>query len=138
MKYEESFGRMVSMKSLILSKFKCKQTGACCRDSGYVRVNSVQIQKMASVLEIDVAYFLNNFTIKKNGWTLIAAPNYRPDCFLDENNRCTVYEGRPAACKSYPNWSTIWDSDESLLKEAALCKGLENAIEIVKSEKKIN
>ncbi|MBT6120351.1 hypothetical protein HOH45_02675 [bacterium] len=136
MKYRQNSTRLVDMKSTILSKFKCHQTGACCRHSGYVRVNTLQVQKMASILKTDIVSFLRKFTIKKNGWTLIATPNFRPSCFLDETNSCTVYEGRPSSCKSYPDWPTIWESDETLLKEAVLCKGLDYALKKVTIQNK--
>ena len=45
--------------------------------------------------------------------------------YLDENKKCTVYEARPAQCRSYPFWSENVRSDRSWKRTVSECPGLE-------------
>tara|TARA_A100001015_G_C14731445_1_gene610045 strand:- start:5 stop:397 length:393 start_codon:yes stop_codon:yes gene_type:complete len=112
----------------ILSHFKCQSTGVCCKTSGYVYVTAFDIKKMATFLNITVETFQAFFVIKRNGWSVIASPDFRSNCFLNENQSCHIYHLRPKACRTYPDWDFIWKNDVTLLNEASKCKGLKNAI----------
>ncbi|MFA5569830.1 MAG: YkgJ family cysteine cluster protein [Sphaerochaetaceae bacterium] len=47
------------------------------------------------------------------------------DCiFLHDQKKCSVYQGRPTQCKTYPFWSTIVDSQESWSREKEYCPGI--------------
>ena len=124
---------LVQNRTQILEAFQCQGTGNCCIAPGYVYVNHNDIDNMASILNVSKKTFMDYFVITKNGYYLIASPTYRTYCFLSENNQCQVYQARPLACQTYPNWDVIWATDETLLKEAASCKGLSEAISSFKS-----
>lgn len=83
---------------------------------------------MAHTLGITAAEFRERYVIQYRGWDMIATPTYRTRCFLDENNRCQVYDARPAACRSYPDWPDIWTSEETLAEECKSCPGLRQAV----------
>jgi Fe-S-cluster containining protein len=72
---------------------------------------------------------------KIEGWEVIASPDFRPRCFLTEENTCSVYELRPLACRTYPQWPQIWESEESLREETEKCPGLRRALALVKKQK---
>ena len=118
----------ISHKTEILQRFECQGSGNCCRAVGHVYVTDQNIREMAVILNMLPFQFIQQFVIKENGWVLIAHGSFRPDCFLDPQNRCQVYEARPAACRSYPDWPSIWASDQALLKEADACPGLKKAL----------
>ena len=125
---------LINHKEAILNLFRCQQSGNCCKASGYVYVTSNNIKEMASTLNISVELFLKQFVININGWQVIASPTFRTNCFLNLNQRCAIYENRPTECKTYPNWPTIWESDESLIEESNQCPGLKQAILSFKSK----
>tara|TARA_A100001015_G_scaffold302089_1_gene389859 strand:- start:470 stop:871 length:402 start_codon:yes stop_codon:yes gene_type:complete len=127
---------LTSLRSEILDHFICKNTGNCCLSPGYVYVTPSDIQAMAKDLQLAPDQFSKHFVKRINGWNVIASPNFRTRCFLTEHNQCQVYSSRPEACRSYPDWDVIWDSDASLLQEAKLCKGLSDAIQTIKISKK--
>ena len=115
------------IKQQILSKFRCQKTGNCCRRDGIVYASQDEIKEMAASLDIDIATFMSRFTKRDNGWTVISTQRFRPNCFLDDNNGCSIYNARPKHCRTYPDWPQIWDNKESLLTEASLCPALKKA-----------
>lgn len=116
-------------KSEILSEFACQNSGNCCRATGYVYVTEPEIVQMAERLELSVSDFCEQYVRRRNGWPLVASPDHRPHCFLDTANRCQVYNERPPACRSYPDWPEVWDSHETVLSEISACPGLKKAAE---------
>ena len=119
---------IVSNRNLILEKFKCEGTGACCKSSGYVYVTREDISSMAKFLNLSINQFKANFVSVINGYTVIASPNFRTNCFLTSTNNCAIYSKRPRACQTYPDWDVIWTNDATLTKESMKCKGLQSAI----------
>ena len=127
---------LVPHRARILEEFKCQNTGNCCLYPGYVYVNEENIMNMSKELDVTPSFFKTHFVQQMNGWNVIASPNFRTQCFLDESHKCQVYESRPVACKTYPDWDVIWENESSLQKEAESCKGLANAIRVFSSQKK--
>tara|TARA_Y100001935_G_C17310508_1_gene515704 strand:- start:3313 stop:3708 length:396 start_codon:yes stop_codon:yes gene_type:complete len=112
----------------ILSHFTCQNTGKCCLSPGYVYVNQENIASMSRELNVSIDFFMNHFVTRINGWDVIASPTFRTHCFLEPNNRCEVYLSRPDACRTYPDWDAIWESEDTIQKEAQSCEGLNRAI----------
>ena len=106
---------MLDKRHAILGVFECQQTGNCCRTEGVVYATPNEIEKMATVLGVSVHEFMDMYVTRKNGWFVIADRVHRPNCFLDKQNRCGVYKARPKACQTYPNWDSIWASEEALI-----------------------
>jgi Fe-S-cluster containining protein len=119
---------LIEKKDEILASFKCQNSGNCCKAGGYVYVTSDNIEKMAKILHKNPIDFRQMYTQKDNGWDIIASPNFNANCLLDENNKCKVYEARPLACRTYPNWPSIWQSDSTVIEESKSCPGLKQAI----------
>ena len=124
---------LINHKESILNLFHCQQSGNCCKASGYVYVTNNDIKEMAATLNISVELFLKQFVINIDGWQVIASPTFRTNCFLNLDRKCEVYENRPTACKTYPNWPSIWESEKSLVEESNQCPGLKQAILSFKS-----
>ena len=125
----ETASILSNRKAEILAHFVCQNSGNCCRyEEGVVYVNAPEAAQMAGVMKLDVPTFMSRYVRRRNGWMMVSDRTHRPDCFLDECSRCQVYEARPAACRTYPDWPTIWESDEAVRWEAASCPGLAAAI----------
>jgi Fe-S-cluster containining protein len=120
-------------KATILHAFECQSSGHCCKAPGFVYVTTQDISNMAHTLGMSVQSFRSFFVRKHNGWDVVASPYFQSDCFLNNQNKCKVYEARPTACQTYPDWPSIWESEKTLLAESELCPGLKKAIKDVKN-----
>ncbi len=118
---------LVALKAALLAGFVCQNSGNCCRREGYVYATLPELQKMAEFLELSLEAFTEQFVKKEDGWRVIASPGHRPTCFLSEDNRCEIYPVRPQACKTYPDWPGIWESESTVMAELAMCPGLKKA-----------
>ena len=125
---------LIHQKEKILNTFTCQQSGNCCRCPGYVYVTQHDITNMAHIKECTSSEFKTRYTQQKKGWSLIASPTFRTHCFLNKKNQCTVYNARPSACKTYPNWPHIWKNDTTLLNEAKKCPGLRKTLNQIKNQ----
>ena len=112
----------------ILEHFKCQQSGNCCRCEGYVYPSFDDQKKMAARLNMTLSEFLHRHTRMYKGHRVLATPDFQTQCMLDDQNSCRVYEARPDACRTYPDWDVIWASEESLQGEIKLCPGLKKAV----------
>ncbi len=126
---------LAPLKNQILAGFSCHKSGNCCRAPGFVYVTAADISKMAAHLGLAEAAFREGYVRRHKGWEVIAAPDFRPNCFLDEENRCSVYEHRPVACRTYPHWPEIWASEEAVQEEVARCPGLKAAVAKLQKDK---
>ena len=122
---------LIHKKEEILSHFQCQGSGNCCKAEGVVYITPKEAVSMAQELGVDITTFYRDYTKRKNGWTVIADQTFRANCFLTDCNQCQVYDARPEACQTYPNWPEIWASDKTVMKEADLCPGLKKAINSV-------
>ena len=113
----------------ILNLFRCQGTGNCCRRDGVVYVTQEEIEGLAKLTGNDETIFRQKYVIRDGIRDAIATPTFRRSCFLNENNGCSVYEKRPKACRTYPDWPSIWTTDRQLLEESKFCEGLHLAIE---------
>jgi Fe-S-cluster containining protein len=46
------------------------------------------------------------------------------DCIFLTENGCSVYEGRPRQCRTYPFWSSVVESKSSWEREGMSCPGI--------------
>jgi len=107
--------------------FKCKMCGRCCKgkDEGYVFLFKDDIKKISNFLNISLEKFLENYVeviestfrlfnpklLKyKNKIFILKALVLKQNeetgvcIFLDNNNKCQIYEYRPHQCKTWPTW----------------------------------
>ncbi len=106
----------------------CKECGGgCCTgESGYVWVNSKEIENIAKFLKISVEEFKQKYLIKVNGKFSIKekklSPNNYACLFFDTNtNKCSIYEVRPIQCSTFPFWEFFKNNKKEVKKE---CPGI--------------
>lgn len=83
----------------VWSRMDCTECAHCCKTL-QVEVNAADAARLAEHLGLSVREFSRRYvrSTKDNAKVLNALP-----CpFLGEDNRCTVYEDRPEACREYP------------------------------------
>jgi hypothetical protein len=92
--------------------------------------NETDIQRVANLLKMKVAQFLDQYLIKDSDgdWVYPAAP-----CpFLTaSDNTCQIYEHRPKACREYPhtNRKNMQGIMALTQKNALICPGVAQIME---------
>jgi Fe-S-cluster containining protein len=109
-------------------RFSCTRCSACCRyDPGYVFLSQKDAQTLAKTLKM---YYINFIEVycrwipQGGGWeqlSLKEQSNY--DCIFWKDG-CSVYEGRPLQCRTFPFWQSILNSPEAWEGAAAECPGI--------------
>jgi len=81
---------------------KCVGCGKCCNCSPIV-ISPKDIKVMAFALNMSPKAFKEQYTEVYPGKPGISHfKKEKPCAFLDENNRCKIYNARPDICRSYP------------------------------------
>lgn len=86
-------------------RFECQGTGRCCTsrgEYGFVYLTLGDRKRMAKELGLSLTDFTKKHCDKTEGWMHLKKPD-QPCQFLD-GKRCTVYEGRPNQCRTWPFW----------------------------------
>ncbi len=72
-------------------------------------------QRMAKVLKLSTASFTKKYCVKENEvWRLKDGLN--ADCIFLRAGKCSVYQGRPTQCRTWPFWpenlrAKTWNSE---------------------------
>ena len=84
----------------VFASFDCLQCANCCKSIPPI-VSSRDSKRISSHLGLSKQEFQNKYLVQDNdGDTVI---NASPCPFLEEDNRCRIYEVRPNACRQYPH-----------------------------------
>ena len=83
-------------------RFACTGCGACCKGEGYVWVDEQEIVRLAEFLGLTADDFGRRY-LRRVGRRLALTDGADQACvFWDDG--CTVYEGRPGQCRTFPFW----------------------------------
>ena len=108
--------------------FACQaDCGRCCDEpGGIVYLRPEDAQKLANHHNLGVKDWLERDCRQTlDGRYILNSDQYTDVCiYLDENKKCTVYQSRPAQCKSYPFWAENVRSDRSWKRTVKECPGL--------------
>lgn len=86
-------------------RFECQSTGRCCTSRGtygYIYLTLSDRKRMAKHLGLATREFTRRYCDKTDGHFHLKAPE--ADCCFLDGKRCTVYEARPAQCRTWPFW----------------------------------
>ena len=83
--------------------------GKCCTgESGYIYLNSKEIQNIAALLSLSEQEFVSRYLFKKGYKYSIKERevNGSFECvfFNSEYSGCSIYEARPVQCRTFPFW----------------------------------
>jgi Fe-S-cluster containining protein len=105
----------------------CKNcAGKCCTgEPGNIWVNKEEIKNIAVFLDLSsekfVKYYLSKIHYRYSLKELKIRGDYKCVFFDDKNNKCSIYEVRPAQCRTFPFWDYFKDNTEEAFKE---CPGV--------------
>jgi Fe-S-cluster containining protein len=87
------------MTDNIWKQIDCTACANCCRTLQIV-VDKADIERLAAKLGVSTKQFTDRYVKREADGTLCFSST--PCSFLGEDNRCTVYEDRPKACRDFP------------------------------------
>lgn len=115
-------------------RFACTQCGNCCSGPpGYVGFTDEEGRAIARTLGVTHERFLDEYTRDTPEGRSIkdirAAGSSSWDCvFLDRapdgKALCTIYDARPAQCRTWPFWSSNLRSRAAWQSSTSMCPGL--------------
>lgn len=91
----------------ILKEFSCSGCGDCCRWTGFVLLTDLDILRIAAAAGISDEEFINHHTrLSPNRQQLALLDQADGSCAFLKGDFCSVYEGRPDQCRTFPyDWS---------------------------------
>lgn len=108
-------------------RFECQGSGKCCTshgEFGFVFMTLEDRRRMARVLKMTPSAFTKKYCEKTQGvWHLKEDPK-NPDCLFLKNKRCSVYEGRPTQCRTWPFWPEVMNAKAWNKDVKSFCPGV--------------
>ena len=79
----------------------CEMCGKCCHQP-FITVRDEEVESVAQVAGTDAVSFMFQYLTRDNeeGKWLLRHTN--PCAFLDDDNRCRIWKGRPEICNEFP------------------------------------
>ncbi|MEK6554170.1 MAG: YkgJ family cysteine cluster protein [Bdellovibrionota bacterium] len=109
-------------------QFECQGSGKCCTsrgEYGYVFFSIEDRQRAAKLLKITEVQFREQYCQKVDGAYALKDPaDKNPDCIFLKSNRCSIYEGRPTQCRTWPFWPEVMSAKAWNKGVAEYCPGV--------------
>ena len=106
-------------------RFECQGSGQCCTSHGqygYVYMTAEDRRRMAKVLKMRTSAFTRKYCDQTEGYYHLK--EFEGDCRFLSNRRCTVYEGRPNQCRTWPFWSDNMNAKTWNKEIMSFCPGV--------------
>ncbi len=108
-------------------RFTCvRECGACCTrhgDCDYVYLEPEDVDALASHFGLDREAYLAGHTAEDDGLVILRMPE--PDCPYLSGTACSVYDARPAQCRTFPFWRENLRSRVSWERLRSFCPGID-------------
>ena len=107
-------------------QFECQGSGKCCvsrDDYGYVYMTKQDRIRMAKSLGLTTTQFTKQYCEKEDGIYHLIDGNDGYCQFL-KNNQCSVYEGRPTQCRTWPFWPEVMNPKTWNKEVKSFCPGV--------------
>lgn len=107
-------------------RFQCQGSGQCCvsrGEFGFVYLTLEDRKRMAKVLKLSTASFTRQYCQKTDG-VYHLKDGQGPDCIFLKDKRCSVYEGRPVQCRTWPFWPEVMNAKTWKKEVAKFCPGV--------------
>ena len=107
-------------------RFECQGSGRCCVSRGqygYVYMTVSDRKRMADSMGLSASAFTRRYCKKTDG-VYHLKDGEGPECLFLKDNRCSVYEGRPDQCRTWPFWPEVMSAKAWAKDVAAYCPGV--------------
>ena len=107
-------------------RFECQGSGKCCvshGEYGYVYLTQKDRVRLAQSLGLPTPQFTREYCGKTDGiYHLLDGEN--DQCIFLKDKKCSVYEGRPTQCRTWPFWPEVMEAKTWKKEVAAFCPGI--------------
>lgn len=108
-------------------RFKCTGCGKCCGGApGYVWLTEFDIKRLSEHLGISEGELLNKHCRQINGNYSLKEQSITYNCIFLKDKQCSVYEGRPTQCRTYPFWGKNVASRRTWEDTRRECEGVDH------------
>lgn len=117
----------------VFEEIDCLSCANCCKTtSPMIREND--IDRLAKALRMKPSQVIEKYLHLDSDGTYIV--NSAPCPFLGADNYCSVYEGRPTACREYPhtNRKRFYQILDLTLKNTHICPAVFQVVERLKEQ----
>lgn len=94
---DQKFG---STHEAVFQETDCLQCANCCKTTSPIFIQT-DIDRLAKVFRMKSSQFIDEYLHRDEEGDFVL--NSSPCPFLNEDNKCLVYESRPKACREYPH-----------------------------------
>ena len=109
-------------------RFECQGSGKCCTshgEYGFVYLTPEDRARFAKLFKIRTSEFTKKYCDRTKGVWHLKESSTNPDCMFLKGKSCTVYEGRPSQCRTWPFWNEVMSDAKTWAKDvAAFCPGV--------------
>lgn len=106
-------------------RFECQGTGRCCTSRGtygYVYLTLSDRRRLAKHLKMKTSSFTRSYCKNTQGYFHLKGPDQ--NCSFLDGKRCTVYEGRPTQCRTWPFWPENMNAKTWSQEVKTFCPGI--------------
>ncbi|MBB6328149.1 hypothetical protein FHS59_003792 [Algoriphagus iocasae] len=89
-----------STHEAVFQETDCLQCANCCKTASPIFIQT-DIDRLAKVFRMKSSQFIDEYLHRDEEGDFVL--NSSPCPFLNEDNKCLVYESRPKACREYPH-----------------------------------
>ena len=79
----------------------CEMCGKCCHQP-FITVRDEEVESVAQVAGTDAVSFMFQYLTRDNEEGKWLFRHTNPCAFLDDDNRCRIWKGRPEICNEFP------------------------------------
>ncbi len=84
----------------VFKSIDCLDCANCCKTSSPIFIEK-DVNRIAKHLNIKPVHFYEKYLMRDDEFDIVLKEN--PCYFLDQDNKCTIYDVRPRACSEYPH-----------------------------------
>ncbi len=108
-------------------RFECQGSGKCCTshgEYGFVFLTPEDRTRFAEFFKIRTSDFTKKYCDRTNGVWHLKEDLKNMDCMFLDGKRCSVYEGRPSQCRTWPFWNEVMNAKTWAKDVATFCPGV--------------
>lgn len=108
-------------------RFECQGSGKCCTshgEFGHVFLTLEDRKRFAKVLNMRAGEFTKKYCDQLGPVWKLREEAGNPDCIFLKDKRCSVYEGRPTQCRTWPFWPDVMNAKSWKTEVASFCPGV--------------